>query len=344
MKKFLYLIQAAKGLPEIYQCIEARHYLLLSYQEKTADTTIYAPNTTWTQRRNLLYRYVRDNIREHDLNCDYYIFLDDDVLFHKTGLLNARVHDRALERLSMELYKGNAGKALMHKAQIAGFASLANTLNIGSFPVVTMRCWNFNAYTQRGRKGGMALADEIRKKGVENCDWILQSVDWFDPCCTAFSKQALFADTLLPYTEAYDAQSWWIANVILMLKANYYYPEQIIQNNQYTIINRARGECLKGGDGTKSRGNALGDAVHKAYRALCKEYGVDVINLSQGVEIKAKHLLWSRQMVLTSRWYKTQINLKIAYIIVAKLKISHANKLLISIFYGLLSAIARRIK
>jgi FkbM family methyltransferase len=76
-KKFLYIIQAPSKLPDIYNCLKKRNYVLLSFKENTEDTTIFYPNSTWTTGRNKL--------REHIMNLkqiyDYYIFLDEDVVF-----------------------------------------------------------------------------------------------------------------------------------------------------------------------------------------------------------------------------------------------------------------------
>jgi|UniRef100_A0A6C0LY19 hypothetical protein len=77
-KKFLYLIQSESGLPEIYNCLKSRDYILLSYIENSPDTTIFFPeSTSWTTSRNKAREYVL-NMK---LNYDYYIYLDKDVIF-----------------------------------------------------------------------------------------------------------------------------------------------------------------------------------------------------------------------------------------------------------------------
>lgn len=77
-KHFLYIIQSASKLPDIYDCLRNQDYILLSFKETTPDTTIFYPGSTWTTGRNKL--------REHILNLkkkyDYYIFLDEDVVFN----------------------------------------------------------------------------------------------------------------------------------------------------------------------------------------------------------------------------------------------------------------------
>jgi hypothetical protein len=76
---FLYLIQASKNLPEKYNYLRNKDFILLSYKENTIDTKIFFPNSTWTTGRNKLREYVLEN----KLLYDYYIFLDEDVEFIK---------------------------------------------------------------------------------------------------------------------------------------------------------------------------------------------------------------------------------------------------------------------
>jgi hypothetical protein len=76
-KKFLYIIQSASKLPDIYECLRTRDFILLSFKENTPDTTIFFPGSTWTTGRNKLREYIL-NLK---LQYDYYIFLDEDVVF-----------------------------------------------------------------------------------------------------------------------------------------------------------------------------------------------------------------------------------------------------------------------
>ena len=76
-KKFLYIIQAASKLPNIYDCLKKRDYVLLSFKENTEESTIFYPDSTWTTGRNKLREYIF-NLKQR---YDYYIFLDEDVVF-----------------------------------------------------------------------------------------------------------------------------------------------------------------------------------------------------------------------------------------------------------------------
>ncbi len=73
----LYLIQAASKLPDIYECLRKKEFVLLSYKEETVDTTIFYPKSTWTTGRNKLREYALTVPLTHD----YYIFLDEDAVF-----------------------------------------------------------------------------------------------------------------------------------------------------------------------------------------------------------------------------------------------------------------------
>jgi hypothetical protein len=74
---FLYIIQTSSKLPDIYTCLKSRDFVLLSYKEHTSDTTIFYPNSTWTTGRNRL----REHVLTLKKTYDYYIFLDDDIIF-----------------------------------------------------------------------------------------------------------------------------------------------------------------------------------------------------------------------------------------------------------------------
>ena len=76
-KNFLYIIQCASKIPEIYNCLKSRDFILLSFKENTSDTTIFYPKSTWTNGRNKL----REHIFNMKQKYDYYIFLDEDVVF-----------------------------------------------------------------------------------------------------------------------------------------------------------------------------------------------------------------------------------------------------------------------
>jgi hypothetical protein len=78
-KKFLYIIQSASKLPDIFNCLKTRDYILLSFKENTPDTTIFYPGSTWTTGRNRLREYILNMKQIYD----YYIFLDEDVVFNE---------------------------------------------------------------------------------------------------------------------------------------------------------------------------------------------------------------------------------------------------------------------
>jgi hypothetical protein len=77
MLKYLYLIQAANKLPEIYEHLRSKDFVLLSYEKETEDTDIFYPDSTWTQGKNKLREYSLSLKEEYD----YYIYLDEDIIF-----------------------------------------------------------------------------------------------------------------------------------------------------------------------------------------------------------------------------------------------------------------------
>ncbi|MGU9977813.1 MAG: hypothetical protein ACNYNY_03900 [Candidatus Oxydemutatoraceae bacterium WSBS_2016_MAG_OTU14] len=58
-----------------------------------------------------------------------------------------------------------------------------------------------------------------------------------DNLLIALHQEVFFANTILPYTEKYEADTWCVSGFIFYRKAHHYYPKQIMQNNQYTMLN-----------------------------------------------------------------------------------------------------------
>ncbi len=78
-KPFLYLVQSAGKLPELYNDLQSERsdVLSLTWKEKV-EGAIYFPKSSWTEGRNRLYEESVKNP-----SYLYYIFLDDDVEFSK---------------------------------------------------------------------------------------------------------------------------------------------------------------------------------------------------------------------------------------------------------------------
>lgn len=209
-KTALFLIQAKAGLPRIYRCLKNKPHLLLSYQKETADTAIYAPDTTWTSGRNKLIEHVKAN----GLQYDWYVFLDEDVVF--------------------------AGMS-----QKAGFEMFLSVLSVTGHPVVTAAKGDYNRRCNQERLDGIVPA-AMCKKGVENPRWALQTVDWFDGLFNAFSREAFFNERLLPYEDKFDGQSWWASQFITILRANHIYRNRIVQCNKICVRNTQYSDYARG--------------------------------------------------------------------------------------------------
>jgi hypothetical protein len=104
--KCLYLIQASSKLPEIYNCLKNKNVVLLSFKENTEETTIYYPNSTWTTGRNKLREYALGLKEEYD----YYIYLDEDVVFKDVNTQNEGFEQ--FEQL-LDIYKPLIGNPQM---------------------------------------------------------------------------------------------------------------------------------------------------------------------------------------------------------------------------------------
>ncbi len=294
MKTVLYLIQASAGLPKIYECLKKRSYILLSYKEDTSDTTIYAPDTTFTGGRNRLYQYVKDN----NLLYDYYVLMDEDAVFKKTKSIlcpNISIFEySAIRSAYSNVYPGSLRskwplRALFNhysyqaEEQEAGFENFEESLKLG-YPIVSMIYYTNRFGRDKGSDSYLALPKEDRKECLENANWDLQTVSWMDGIVNALSQEVFFANTVLPMTEKYDADSWWLSGFIFIIKANHYYPNQIIQNNQYAVLNTQASDYPNMAHVDYPQYHRIKIQI---YTELCAELGVDKIQLSECKEVKA---------------------------------------------------------
>ena len=190
MKKVLYLIQARAGLPQIYECLRTRSFLLLSYKEETPDTTIFAPTSTWNVGRNLL----REHVISQNLIFDYYVFLDEDVVFSR----NTALYDKWIILIKMfQLQCDNdLAKSKLKQEQEAGLNSLEASLVFG-YPIVTM-------YHRRGNRknsDSRIRKMEFTRKSRYNARWPLKLIPSFDAMLTGISHKYFFDNRILPYEE-----------------------------------------------------------------------------------------------------------------------------------------------
>ena len=83
MKKFLYLVQGTDSLVKDYFFLKKRKSsdLLASTYNQPLEGAFHFEGTTWAEGRNLLLKKAMDLEKEYD----YYIFLDDDIRFHRGG-------------------------------------------------------------------------------------------------------------------------------------------------------------------------------------------------------------------------------------------------------------------
>ncbi len=282
MKTVLYLIQSSAGLPKIYECLKTRSYLLLSYKEDTSDTTIYAPDTTFAEGRNRLYQYVKDN----NLLYDYYVFMDEDIVLKKTKSIlcpNISSFEYSAIRSAYSCVSPNSLRSkwplrslfncysYQLEEQEAGFENFEESLKLG-YPIVTMNYYDL-IYIKDDQ-------DAYSKENSRGLSWPLRTAVLLDNLLIGLHQEVFFANTVLPYTEKYDADSWCVSSAIFTKKAHHYYLDKIMQNNQYTMLNTHHSshsplEFFQTGKMTQ------------IYTELCAELGVDKTQNSKTKEIKA---------------------------------------------------------
>lgn len=139
------------------------------------------------------------HINTNKLNYDYYVFCDDDLTF-------------TLESINI-------------------FEQSVNDLK--NYPIIVPKHWNYAEPDLRGHKTwGCGV---YSAKGLQSKVWAYQTVDWFDGACNAFSKEAF--DKLLPYETSYDKINWHMSQLMMILKANYFFKNKIVQINKVEIKN-----------------------------------------------------------------------------------------------------------
>jgi hypothetical protein len=192
--KTLYLTQCAGGLPSFYKWMGG-DYVLLSFIQKTAETHLYAPGSTWTEGRNLLREYVLSDSRL--LSYDYFCFMDGDLI------AESGMNWRDLER---EIYKRNCKIALP-------------------------RLWN---YSRENRGIGVDYLDS-KNPSINPDKYLYQTVDWFDAACNYFSREVFIGDLIFPYWQRFDSSSWQTSQFVLIVLSNHHYKNEVMQFNSFKI-------------------------------------------------------------------------------------------------------------
>jgi len=234
MATVLYLIQAKSDMPAIYECLRNKDHLLLSYQEKEKETDIFFPHSTWTTGRNRL-RKCALNQKKYD----YYVFLDCDLKFKEM-------------------------------TQDEGFNKFEEALSLLNYPIITPTHWGYHSVPHEPSN----LPKELHKKVVPNNKYDYQTVAWFDGAINAFRQDVFFTDKIFPYLEEYDHDSWWASQFGLILLANHFFKEKIVQ------INTIEGANTMGSN--YPRGD---NSFFKVYETILKKLNIPCIEMSTTVEV-----------------------------------------------------------
>lgn len=104
-----------------------------------------------------------------------------------------------------------------------------NILNELDHPIIVPNMWGYNT-----RKSNYDI--KYNRKGLMNDSFKMQTVDWFDGAFNAFNKNSI--QQLLPYESEYDVQSWWYSQLLLIIKSNFLFKNQIVQINEINITNQ----------------------------------------------------------------------------------------------------------
>jgi len=247
MKKILYLVQAKAEIPLAYLSIRKK-IVLLSYLQKTAQTDIFLPNSTWTEGRNALFNYVQKT------DYDYYVFLDEDLEFEPS------------------IFNLEAGctQSLINEI---GFKQFEDFLDVYAAPITTPRQWHYNRTSTQ--IAGIPL--HIQRKALENESYEAQPVDWFDAAFNAYRKDVFFSNLILPYSTEFDVVSWWTSQFIVILKSNYHFKDHIIQANRIAVKNLESTTNARYRRGEASFGDA--------YKKFLSEHSIDDLHMTSEAKL-----------------------------------------------------------
>ena len=231
----LYLIMAESGLPVRYNYLRNRNFVLLSYKEESEQTDIFSPNSTWTTGRNQLREYALRLVEKFD----YYVFLDCDVMF--------------IERTQRE-----------------GFEFYEQMLLKINSPIVNP---SLDFYNQR-KSNYTELPKSVQKKGLENSDFDCQTVDWFDGVMNGFRRDVFFDEKIFPYLDTLDSVSWHASQFSMILLANRYYHNGIVQLNLLKVENVTKSSYPRGKD-----------FARVMHQLVSERIGESEIKMSDGIEV-----------------------------------------------------------
>ena len=210
--KFLYLVQTESCLPGRLRSVDVLgnasfcqcDILVLSYKQPCNDTLslphveyIFNSSTTWTTGRNLLFEIA---MQRRVLTYLYYIFIDDDIVLVAKRNKNInpwRKFEDSLERIEPAV----------------GVLAWGDYKNC---------CQCVNMIYRARQKQGCSL-----NKTTEFIPVVA-----FDAAFNAFHHQSV--QYILPYSNRYDAISWWYSQVYFNTKCEIMFQGQVVV---HTIVN-----------------------------------------------------------------------------------------------------------
>ena len=211
-QRFLYMIQTERCLPDHLLSVEVFgdalscqcDVVVLSY--KQGCTTIwplhiqylYNSSTTWTTGRNLLYEFAMKRSEKYL----YYIFVDDDIVLQS---------DKTMTNITDPWRQ---------------FEDFLKRIEPAAAAVDTDSNYHLKTVKIARRNKGCSL-----RKPAE-CMPILG----FDPAVMAFHYQSV--EYLLPYTDRFDASTWWYSNMYVRIKCEILFRGQVVLPTNLLAINR----------------------------------------------------------------------------------------------------------
>ena len=171
---------------------------------------LYKAGTTWSEGRNLLYRFSKSFPGDHL----YYIFLDDDMEFYfRNDSYRHRYHDRGIQ------------------SPLQAFEDFLRSYE----PAVGMPMHCSRCLRPTGIAGEFESLCCDKMNRMEPLPDYLPVAIHFDAAFNAFHKNAV--EFLLPYRLDYDNQSWWESQKFVILLTDILFRGQVLRFSPVTAIN-----------------------------------------------------------------------------------------------------------
>jgi hypothetical protein len=208
--KICILTQTAEKVSDYYNSFFKDYdFYFVTFKKKNSNAIDFLPNSTWSDGRNRLWQEVRNKY-------DYYLFVDDDLIFYKAKHTKIALFQRINQKLNRKNIIGSYKKC----SSDFFFDKLNYWIKNYQPEVLTVKNLN-NLHNQFLDSNALYHNQFIRRVG------------WFDAQFTLFSNYA--AEHLLPYDTSFSG--WASAQILIYLISYNIFQEKAISTIDIAVNN-----------------------------------------------------------------------------------------------------------